>query len=191
MNFPDVLFCPGKKVKDRLQEAESLLSTEDYQAVIEMRHRESGSEEARKVRADSTQAYEPGQILLTIRFAPRARKVHRMDVLLQALQDAAIGKEFVSLKWFRDKYLGHREQTAGWTESERFQLLNQAIAEGLVVRGTVSNPDPAKPHTTTIALNYSHPEVRSALSDTSPRGLFRPIGILGESLSQTIVDSRR
>ena len=115
------------------------------------------------------------------------------DVVLtlqRAEQDPQLN--FVSLKWFRDKYLP--EQGFGWADSveARQQAIVHAIQKKWVLTSKVPNPKAPSYPVTAIRLNRSHPGVQEILTIGGVPGYdFDPIEIPGERLSETILRARR
>ena len=93
------------------------------------------------------------------------------------------GKPFIGLKWFRDTALP--QQSFEWAASpqERFRVLNQAIAEGLIETQSLANP-----------MNPAHPTTTLRLNREKTRGIvgsrFNPIPLRGEPLSSMIIRER-
>lgn len=94
-----------------------------------------------------------------------------------------LGKPFIGLKWFRDTALP--QQTYEWAAmpQERFRVLNEAIAEGLIETQSLANP-----------MNPAHPTTTLRLNREKARGIvgsrFNPIPLRGEPLSSIIIRER-
>ncbi len=188
----------GEPLSERLHQlqctVEGILGSSDYQPTVELRHAEGNN---RKVRADSTQAYDLDDVVLQISFRRRQADVDRVTALLVAgLERAESRRNFVSLKWFRDKFLPETNEIFSKAEVSS-ETLTDLIERGLVTVGSVPNPDPAKPHTTTINLNHRHRAVRAALeqptqvSTRNSGSRFRPRLLKGAPLSTTVLADRR
>lgn len=112
----------------------------------------------------------------------------RVTDLLNALDEAetAPGWTFVALKRFRDDFLPAKGFPWARTPEERQAVLAQAIQNGWVLTSKVQNPKAPLYPTTTIRLNR---QKRAQLS-TSPAARFRPVPIVGEPLSSTVLRDR-
>lgn len=188
MNLQRVISQKDQPVEKRIRQVEDCLSTTEIRAQVELRH---ASPEGRKVRSDSTQAYDPTELCLIITFTPRRAESSRFAPLVRSLEAARSGKEFVSLKWFRDKFLPTQPAFQSCSEPERHQALLEAIEQGIVLTGSVPDPDPKKPHITTVTVNYSHSEVLKIFGQNERSSVFRPVKIQGEPLSHTVSRDRR
>ena len=111
-----------------------------------------------------------------------------LQELLSALQEAetAPGRNFVALKWFRDEYLHATGLSWAQDEGKRQSLLTQAIKKGWILTSRVPNPKAPLYPTTTIRLNRQ----RAAAGAPPPASRFRPVRIVGEPLSSTILRDR-
>jgi hypothetical protein len=114
--------------------------------------------------------------------------------LIRALDRAESrpGYNFVALKWFRDTALLSEGFSWAVVDSERKNILNDAISRRLILTNKVANPKSPEFPVTAIRLNRLMPEVKQILGvegENVPD--FRPIPIRGESLSATILRDRR
>lgn len=93
------------------------------------------------------------------------------------------GKPFIGLKWFRDTALPTYGYAWAASQQERFRVLNQAIAEGLIETQSLANP-----------MNPAHPTTTLRLNREKTRGIvgsrFNPIPLRGEPLSSIIIRER-
>jgi hypothetical protein len=103
---------------------------------------------------------------------------------VQALDDAEKrGKQFIAYKWFRDLVLAGLPH--GWAKDaeRRQQVLAASIDAGRISVQKIPNPrQPAFP-TTTLSVNRSAPA-----AGIKPR--FRPVQVLGEPVSTTLLRDR-
>lgn len=102
------------------------------------------------------------------------------------------GFNFVALKWFRDKWLP-RKGFEGYDVADALDdLIREAVADGVVLVSRVDNPKNPQFPVTAIRLDRRHPEVAAALGRPPAAARnFRPIGIRGEPLSETVLRDRR
>lgn len=116
------------------------------------------------------------------------------NALIQELDQAEKwpGFNFVALKWFRDKWLP-RKVLAGYDVADALdELIREAVADGVVLTSRVDNPKNPQFPVTAIRLDRQHPEVVAALGrQPAAARNFRPIGIRGEPLSETVLRDRR
>jgi hypothetical protein len=105
--------------------------------------------------------------------------------------ESSPGHHFVSLKWFRDVALAAEELEWNKSSSARDAQVRDAIQRGIVLTSKVPNPKKPEFPVTSIRLNRSAPEVRTALLTPSKGGAFRPIEIRGGTLSATVLKDRR
>ncbi len=99
---------------------------------------------------------------------------------------------FVSLTWFRDKFL--LDQGLAWAHNldVRRKLIVDAIENKLLLAGKVPNPKSPNFPVTSIRLNRTLPEVREILAELGEDDSdFAPVAIAGGSLSSTILEERR
>ena len=93
------------------------------------------------------------------------------------------GKPFIGLKWFRDTALPQQSYEWAASPQDRFRVLNQAIAEGLIETQSLANP-----------MNPAHPTTTLRLNREKTRGIvgsrFNPIPLRGEPLSSIIIRER-
>ena len=90
-----------------------------------------------------------------------------------------LGRDFISLKWFRDVFLLQRPY--GWTPSQnsRIRVLNQAVQQGYIETRSIPNPKNPEFPTTTIVLDRTR-------SQSLIGSRFRPILTSGEPASEII-----
>lgn len=102
------------------------------------------------------------------------------------------GYHFVALKWFRDTALPGEGFSWANADSERQNILREAIDKRMILTSKVPNPRSPQFPVTAIRLNRLLPDVKAVLGDQSD-GLpdFQPIAIRGENLSATILRDRR
>jgi hypothetical protein len=115
--------------------------------------------------------------------------------LLKALDRAESrpGWSFVPLKKFRDEILPLEHCPSMRTDVEQHAMLRSAIEKRLVLVGKMPNPKSPQFPVTTIRLNRLMPEVKAVLQEHGDNAdlSFRPVEILGEPLSTTILRERR
>jgi hypothetical protein len=112
--------------------------------------------------------------------------------LLQALAQAEMGSQFVSLKWFRDTCLPQRGFSWGTTPEERHRVLADAINRRWILTSRIPNPKNPQFPVTAIRVNRPLDEVRTMLDENAKaRPTFAPISIPGERLSETVLGERR
>lgn len=112
--------------------------------------------------------------------------------LLQALAQAEMGSQFVSLKWFRDTCLPQKGFSWGATPEERQHVLADAIHRRWILTSRIPNPKNPQFPVTAIRVNRPLDEVRTILEQNSKANpLFAPISIPGERLSETVLRERR
>lgn len=112
--------------------------------------------------------------------------------LLQALAQAEMGSQFVSLKWFRDTCLPQKGFSWGTTPEERHRVLADAINRRWILTSRIPNPKNPQFPVTAIRVNRPLDEVRTMLEENSKANpLFAPISIPGERLSETVLRERR
>lgn len=102
------------------------------------------------------------------------------------------GYDFVALKWFRDTALPSEGLYWAGDDSERQNVLREAIDKRMILTSKVPNPRSPQFPVTAIRLNRLLPDVKAILGNQSD-GLpdFQPIAIRGENLSATILRDRR
>ncbi len=102
------------------------------------------------------------------------------------------GYDFVALKWFRDTALPGEGFSWANADSERQNILREAIDKRMILTSKVPNPRSPQFPVTAIRLNRLLPDVKAILG-TENDGLpdFQPIAIRGENLSATILRDRR
>ena len=102
------------------------------------------------------------------------------------------GYDFVALKWFRDTALPGEGFSWANADSERQDILREAIDKRMILTSKVPNPRSPQFPVTAIRLNRLLPDVKAVLGNQSD-GLpdFQPIAIRGENLSATILRDRR
>lgn len=112
--------------------------------------------------------------------------------LLQALAQAEMGSQFVSLKWFRDTCLPQKGFRWGTAPEERHRVLADAINRRWILTSRIPNPKNPQFPVTTIRVNRPLDEVRAILEENMKSGsAFAPITIPGELLSETVLRERR
>lgn len=128
-------------------------------------------------------------------FAAGVPGVHPAELeLLRALDRAESrpGWNFVPLKKFRDEILPQEHLPSMRTDVEQRNVLNSVIEKKFVLVGKIPNPKSPQFPVTTIRLNRLLPAVKGALGQNDNQDLdFRPVTILGEPLSATILRERR
>ena len=168
----------------------------------------------RKVRKDADASYfEPESCDVVIEFVPSADPHdefarHRadsldyvlsdagaydhttaMDELLEALSEVERSRDFVGLKWFRDRYL--RTRGFHWASEPRSSgsLLRRATEQRLILTSQVPNPNNPLHPVTAIRINRRHPRFQT---ETQRRGnAFTPISIRGGAIADTVLGDRR
>lgn len=125
--------------------------------------------------------------------APLTQEVNPAQEVVRALNEAEgdPALKFVSLKWFRDKYLP--EQVGGWASDRetRQRAIVEAIERGWMLPGKVPNPKNPTFPVTSIRLNRPRPDVQKILGSHQESRTFSPVPIRGESLSSTVIADRR
>jgi hypothetical protein len=112
--------------------------------------------------------------------------------LLQALAQAEMGSQFVSLKWFRDTCLPQKGFSWGTTPEERHRVLADAINRRWILTSRIPNPKNPQFPVTAIRVNRPMDEVRAILDENAKaNSAFAPISIPGERLSETVLRERR
>jgi hypothetical protein len=112
--------------------------------------------------------------------------------LLQALAQAETGRQFVSLKWFRDTCLPQKGFLWGTTPEERYRVLVEAIDRRWILTSRIPNPKNPQFPVTAIRVNRPLDEVRTMLDENAKASpVFVPISIPGERLSETVLRERR
>lgn len=112
--------------------------------------------------------------------------------LLQALAQAEMGSQFVSLKWFRDTCLPQKGFPWGTAPEERHRVLADAISRRWILTSRIPNPKNPQFPVTTIRVNRPLDEVRAILDENAKASpVFAPISIPGEWLSETVLRERR
>ena len=112
-----------------------------------------------------------------------------MDQLLDALAEIERAREFVSLKWFRDRHLpacGH-----DWAGDARTvgALLRQATGQRLILTSQVPNPNNPLHPVTAIRVNRRHPRFET---NTPPRhARFERVRMRGGAIADTVLGDRR
>jgi hypothetical protein len=119
---------------------------------------------------------------------PSSAPDQQLAEILRALEEveAAPGHSFVALKWFRDEILPAKGYSWSQTPDERQGVLSIAINEGWILTSKVTNPRQPLYPTTAVRLNRQ--KQLPAATERSSR--FRPVPILGEPLSATILHDR-
>ncbi len=165
-------------------------------------------QQGRRLRSDaSAQDFRPQDCEVVLRFDSYAdddgeESVHSLpaeedialrpeiEELVEALDHAEGLRDFVGLKWFRDRFLP--EEGYSWADDRGFcgHLIREATEEKLLLTSQVPNPrDPMQP-TTAIRINRSHPRFRQPRAAPRPRA-FNPIRARGKPLSSTVREDRR
>ena len=112
--------------------------------------------------------------------------------LLQALAQAEMGSQFVSLKWFRDTCLPQKGFPWGTAPEERHRVLAEAIKRRWILTSRIPNPKNPQFPVTAIRVNRPMDEVRAILDENAKaNSVFAPISIPGERLSETVLRERR
>ena len=112
-----------------------------------------------------------------------------MDELLEALAAVESAREFVGLKWFRDKCLPTGD--LDWARDPRISgsLLRRATEQRLILTSQVPNPNNPLHPVTAIRVNRRHPRFQT---ETARRGnAFTPITIRGGPIADTVLGDRR
>lgn len=115
--------------------------------------------------------------------------------LLKSLDraESTPGWSFVPLRKFRDEILPQERFASTLTDAQRRDLLDRAInVKKLILTGKVTNPKAPQFPVTTIRLNRLMPEVAATLGQANSEFVdFRPVRIVGEPLSATVLRERR
>jgi hypothetical protein len=112
--------------------------------------------------------------------------------LLQALAQAEMGSQFVSLKWFRDTCLPQKGFPWGTAPEERHRVLADVINRRWILTSRIPNPKNPQFPVTAIRVNRPMDEVRAILDENAKaNSAFAPIAIPGERLSETVLRERR
>ena len=102
----------------------------------------------------------------------------------EALAEAEkAGKQFISIKWFREMYLGALSYPWARNVDDRQRVLTAAIDAGAVLVKKIPNPRSPMYPTTTISLN-------KASNVVAIPSRFSPVPIHGESASSTLLKDR-
>lgn len=122
-----------------------------------------------------------------------------IEELLDALDRAEEARDFVGLKWFRDRFLP--EEGYPWAEDRGFsgRLIREATIEKLVLTSHVQNPRYPMQPTTAICINRSHPRFQESSMEPPvetrpaprPPEAFKPVPLRGRPLSATMREDRR
>lgn len=171
------------------------LGEDGYTLKISLQH----AKDKRQVRADSKQAYSPEEVVISIGFLPVSTAPPKEHVFVEELRAASASRDFVSLTWFRDKHLPRQRPDIFPSSNASRETLNELLGKGVVLTSYIPNPDPEKPRTTTLLLNYQHSEVKELLSGEArergrtyqPSGSFQPLSIKGGPLAETVLSDRR
>lgn len=91
-------------------------------------------------------------------------QMHDMELMIRRLDSAEYGKPFVGLKYFLRILSGSEI-----VDRKTYELVNQAISEGIIETYKVPNPKDELFPTTACRLNREHEAVRRLLSTTSTR----------------------
>ncbi len=113
-----------------------------------------------------------------------------IEELMEALDRIEGSRNFVGLKWFRDRFLP--AEGYSWADDRGFcgHLIREATEEKLLLTSQVPNPrDPMQP-TTAIRINRSHPRFRQPRAAPRPRA-FNPVRARGKPLPPTGREDRR
>ena len=184
------------------------LPTGDYEPRVSIRPRGGG----RKVRRDADASYfDPESCEVVIEFVPFADadagdgpraadmpdavgggafdRERAMDELLEALAAVESAREFVGLKWFRDKCLPTGD--LDWARDPRTSgsLLRRATEQRLILTSQVPNPNNPLHPVTAIRVNRRHPRFRT--EPQRPGATFTPISIRGGAIADTVLGDRR
>lgn len=112
--------------------------------------------------------------------------------LVQALAQAEMGSQFVSLKWFRDTCLPQKGFSWGTTPEDRHRVLADAINRRWILTSRIPNPKNPQFPVTAIRVNRPLDEVRTILdANAKASPIFAPVSIPGERLSETVLHGRR
>ena len=182
----------------------------DHEPRVSIRARDQG----RRVRRDADASYfDPNRCEVVIQFVPsddphdedRRRDADvpdvdgglrgafdreaAMDQLLDALTEAERTREFVGLKWFRDRHLPERGHD--WAVDPRTSgaLLRRATEQRLILTSQVPNPHRPLHPVTAIRVNRRHPRFQAEPSRRGPT--FTPIPIRGGAIADTVLGDRR
>ncbi|MFO7173952.1 MAG: NYN domain-containing protein [Bacillota bacterium] len=91
--------------------------------------------------------------------------LHDMEVMIRRLDSAEYGKPFVGLKYFLRVLAG-----SDIVDRKTYELVNQAISEGIIETYKVPNPKDELFPTTACRLNRDHELVRRVLAAASGHG---------------------
>ena len=179
----------------------------DYEPRVSIRPRGGG----RKVRRDADASYfDPESCEVVIEFdryddagaevgtrdadmpdagAAAFDRERAMDELLEALAAVESAREFVSLKWFRDKCLPTGD--IAWAREPRISgsLLRRATEQRLILTSQVHNPNNPLHPVTAIRINRRHPRFEA---ERPPRRAgFERVRIRGSAIADTVLGDRR
>jgi hypothetical protein len=192
--LPDGYRCRVRlhgKARDKRQTASFATSWSPDTDSINIRFKpiEEQLEENGVANTGATAVLVPGNAI-----ASAASPSDRLSDLVRALDrlESRPGYEFVALKWFRDTALPGQGFSWANTDSERQDILREAIDKRMILTSKVPNPRSPQFPVTAIRLNRLLPDVKAVLGNQSD-GLpdFQPIAIRGENLSATILRDRR
>ena len=105
--------------------------------------------------------------------------------LLDALERAEQSRDFVGLKWFRDRFLP--TEGYAWAQDRGLsgRLIREATIKSLVLTSQISNPrDPMQP-TTAIRINRNHPWFQEASAEPRQPAAPKPFAVRGRPLAGT------
>ena len=112
-----------------------------------------------------------------------------MDQLLEALAAVESAREFVGLKWFRDRCLPTGD--LDWARDSRISgsLLRRATEQRLILTSQVPNPNNPLHPVTAIRVNRRHP--RFETESPPRRSGFERVRIRGGAIADTVLGDRR
>ena len=112
-----------------------------------------------------------------------------MDQLLEALAAVESAREFVGLKWFRDRCLPTGD--LDWARDSRISgsLLRRATEQRLILTSQVPNPNNPLHPVTAIRVNRRHP--RFGTESPPRRTAFERVRIRGGAITDTVLGDRR
>jgi hypothetical protein len=178
---------PDKKASRQIKRNAPVTSWSPESDLVVISYNTSAAEAAIPLPAEQAK---PAETARGLDQKPPARDSARE--LLQALAQAETGRQFVSLKWFRDTCLPQKSFSWGTTPEERYRVLVEAIDRRWILTSRIPNPKNPQFPVTAIRVNRPMDEVRAILDENAKvNSAFAPISIPGERLSETVLRERR
>ena len=112
-----------------------------------------------------------------------------MDELLEALAAVESAREFVGLKWFRDKCLPTGDHDWAGDPRNTGALLRRATEQRLILTSQIPNPNNPLHPVTAIRINRRHP--RFGTQAQPRRAGFERVRIRGGAIADTVLGDRR